>query len=234
MGSIHAIRFPGETEEYRQARDELLQAELDLRRRTEETAALRRQLPLGGEVPQDYLFEEGSADLEDRETVTTVRLSQLFAPDKDTLLLYNFMYGPHMEQPCPMCTSLIDGLNGNAEHVRQRASFAVVARSPIQRLRDFARERGWSNLRLLSSANNTFNRDYHGEDSEGGQNPVLHVFVRRDGRIHHFYSSELLWAPGEPGQDSRHVDPFWPLWNLLDVTPEGRGTDWYPQLRYEG
>ncbi|MGZ8830565.1 MAG: DUF899 family protein, partial [Thermoanaerobaculia bacterium] len=94
------------------------------------------------------------------------------------------------------------------------------------------RERGWRNLRLLSSANNTYNRDYHAENEKGGQMPVLNVFVRRDGRIHHFYGTELLYVPPEPGQDGRHVDMIWPLWNLFDVTPEGRGETWQPRLKY--
>lgn len=233
MSSIHSIRFPHESDDYREARNELLRAELDLRRRLEEVAALRRRLPLGGEVPEDYVFEEGPANLDDRAPVTQVRLSELFEPGRDSLLLYSYMYSPDMEQPCPMCTSLIDSWNGASEHVRQRAGFAIVAKSPVLRLREVARERGWRNLRLLSSAPGTFHRDYHGEDPQGGQNPVLHVFVRRDGRIYHSYSTELVWAPPEAGQNQRHVDLFWPLWNLLDLTPEGRGEDFYPQLRYD-
>jgi predicted dithiol-disulfide oxidoreductase (DUF899 family) len=224
------IRFPCESEEYRAAREELLAAELDLRRRTEEVAALRRKLPLGGAVREDYEFDE--VDLESRAP-RTVRLSQLFAPAYDTLIVYSYMFGPDMEAPCPMCTSILDALDGSAPHVRQRAGFAVVAKSPVERLREFANSRGWRHLRLLSSANNTFNRDYHAETEEGDQNPLLHAFVRREGKVYHSYTTETLWAPTEDGQDPRHVDSVWPLWNLLDLTPEGRGDDWYPQLRYE-
>lgn len=233
MGPMHSVRFPGESESYRRARDELLRAELDLRRRLEDVAALRRRLPVGGEVPQDYVFEEGAAALDDRETVRPVRLSGLFEPGKDSLILYSFMYGPNMPKPCPMCTSLLDGLNGTALHARQRVNFAVVARSPIDRIRQFARERGWRNLRLLSSAKNTFHRDYHGETPEGDQSPAINVFVRRGGKVHHFYGVEALFVPPEPGQDPRHVDLLWPLWNLFDLTPDGRGADWYPELAYD-
>jgi len=228
MATIHAKRFPGESEQYRQARDELLRAELDLRRRVEEVAALRRRLPRGGTLPQDYAFEEGGSDLDDRDTVRTVRLSELFA-DKDVLLLYNFMFGPKMEKPCPMCSSFIDGLNANARHLEQRIALAVVARSPIARIREFARPRGWRRLRLLSSAKNDYNRDYHGEEPDGAQNPMLNVFVRRDGETRHFWASEALFGPSEPGQNQRHLDMMWSLWNLLDVTPWGRG-EWYPGL----
>ena len=141
MPTTHTIRFPGEADTYRRAREELLDAELDLRRQVERVAALRRRLPLGGKVPQDYLFEEGGADIDDLEAVRTVRLSELFEPGKDTLILYSFMYGPKMAKACPMCTSLIDSFDGASRHVRQRANFAIVARSPIRRIREFARER---------------------------------------------------------------------------------------------
>jgi predicted dithiol-disulfide oxidoreductase (DUF899 family) len=98
--------------------------------------------------------------------------------------------------------------------------------------RTFARERGWNRLRLLSSAGNNYNCDYYGENSEGGQQPSLNVFVRRNGKIHHFFHSELLLVPSEREQNQRHVDMIWPLWNLLNFTPEGRGSDWYPSLSY--
>jgi predicted dithiol-disulfide oxidoreductase (DUF899 family) len=158
-------------------------------------------------------------------------LSELFG-DKDTLVLYSFMYGPAMPQACPMCTSMLDGLTGQAQHVNQRVSLAVVAKSPLERIRAYARERGWTGLRLLSSAGSTYNRDYFGEGPDGSQWPSLNVFVRRNGKIYHFYHTELLFAQAEPGQNNRHVDSIWPLWNVLDFTPEGRGTDWYPRLSY--
>ncbi|MGA3040427.1 MAG: DUF899 family protein [Bryobacteraceae bacterium] len=227
-----SARFPGESASYRMARDELLAAERDLRRQVEQVAELRRKLPPGGELKEDYAFEEGAADLADTATATSVRLSELFRSGLDTLALYNFMYGPAMQQACPMCTSFLDSLNGTAPHAAQRMNLAVVAKSPIGRIRDFARARVWHNLRLLSSAGNTYNRDYHGETAEGGQTPMLSLFVRRGGRIYHWYSTELVFAPADPGQNQRHIDMMWPLWNLLDFTPEGRGADWYPRLSY--
>jgi predicted dithiol-disulfide oxidoreductase (DUF899 family) len=229
---IHDHRFPGESDAYRSARNELLQAEINLRRNIEEVAALRRKLPLGGKIPQDYVFDEGSPDINNSASTHQTRLSELFAPRKDTLALYNYMYGPAMAEPCVSCTSILDGLNGTAPHISQRVNFAVVAKSPIARIRTVARERSWRNLRLLSSANNTYNQDYFGEDAKGDQRPSLNIFVRRDGAIHHFFQSELMFAPRGPGEDPRHVDMIWPLWNFFDYTPEGRGKDWYPKLSY--
>jgi predicted dithiol-disulfide oxidoreductase (DUF899 family) len=231
LKSMHGKRFPGEGAEYRAARDRLLREEMELRRSVEAVAALRRHLPPGGPVSQDYLFEEGSPDLEN-QTVRQVRMSELFRSGSTSLVVYSFMYGPKMEVPCPMCASILDGLNGSAPHVVQRANLVVVAKSPIHRIRAFARGRGWRNLRLLSSADNSYNRDYHGEDEKGAQWPMLNVFVKRDGVVRHFWASELLFAPSDPGQNPRHVDLIWPLWNLLDFTPEGRGKDWYPKLSY--
>jgi predicted dithiol-disulfide oxidoreductase (DUF899 family) len=230
--SLHSNRFPGESAAYREARNQLLQAELTLRKNIEEVASLRRKLPLGGEIPEDYVFDEGSHNLEDSATVRKTRIPELFQPGKDTLAIYNFMYGPKMKAACPACTSILDGLNGAAPHATQRINLAVVARNPLEKIRSHARSRGWHNLRLLSSASNTYHRDYHGETNEGDQEPGLNVFVRRDGKIHHSYYTELRFVPPEPGQDHRAVDLLWPLWHLFDFTPEGRGTNWHPKLTY--
>src|SRR6266851_4150085 len=148
-GSLHPMRFPGESDKYRDARDELLEAEIDLRRRSEEVAAQRRRLPLGGLLAEDYVFEEGPRDLRAPESVKQVRFSQLFEPGKDTLVVYSFMYGPQMEKPCPMCTSMLDGLDGQAPHITQRVNLVVAAKSPIRRIREHARERGWTRFRLV-------------------------------------------------------------------------------------
>jgi predicted dithiol-disulfide oxidoreductase (DUF899 family) len=225
--SMHDVRFPGESDEYRAARNRLLEAEADLRKQTEQVAALRRNLPGGGLLKEDYLFDEAGPG-----AVGRVKLSELFRDGKDTLILYSFMYGPDMQQACPSCTSILDGLNGVMPHALQRTNIAVVARSPVERISSLARERGWSGLRLLSSANNNYNADYHGETAEGKQMPALNVFMRRDGAIRHFYCTELLFVTPEPRQDARHVDTIWPLWNLFDFTPEGRGIDWRPALAY--
>jgi predicted dithiol-disulfide oxidoreductase (DUF899 family) len=221
--------YPNESPEYRVARDELLEAESGLRAQVEAVAALRRTLPLGGEAKQDYAFDELATDGSPRK----VALSELFAPGKDSLLIYGFMFGPEMERPCPMCTSFLDSLDGAAPHIRQRINLAVSARSPIERVAEFGASRGWSNLRLLSSANNSFQHDYLAEGDDGSQWPMANVFVRRGGAIHHFWGTELLFRDFPTG-NSRHVDMLWPLWNALDTTPEGRGSDWYPGLDYDG
>jgi predicted dithiol-disulfide oxidoreductase (DUF899 family) len=221
---IDATRFPGESAKYRAARDKLLQREIALRRAIESVAAERRKLPLGGALPEDYVFDG---------TDGPVKFSDLFAPGKETLIAYSFMFGPEMTAACSSCTSMLDSLDGAAPHVSQRVNLAVIARSPIDRITAFARERGWRHLRLLSSASNTYNHDYHGENDKGAQMPMMNVFVRRDGKIHHTWGSELLYIPSDPGQNARHVDIIWPLWNLFDVTPDGRGATWYPKLRYE-
>lgn len=226
MPAIHDVRFPNESVEYRAARDRLLEAEIALRRQSEAVAAQRRALPPGGRVPEDYVFEEG-------EDARPVRMSELFA-GKSALLLYSYMYGPAMATPCPACTSILDALDGEAPHIAQRVAFAVVARSPIARLRAFARERQWRRLRLLSSANNGYQRDYHGEDEKGAQLPILNAFLRApDGAIRHAYATELWLAPSDRGQGPRHVDAIWPLWGMLDFSPEGRGADTHPKLSYD-
>ena len=222
--SPHGVRFPNESDEYRVARNELLQAELELRERIEAVAALRRRLPRGGRVKEDYLFAElvGGAR---RPT----RLSELFASDKPSLVVYSFMYGPDAEHPCPMCTCFLDGLDRYALHLTQRVNLAVVAKSPIERIQAWAAERGWTRLRLLSSSGNTYNADYFAEDPEGGQMPACNVFTRTDDGIFHFSAAEVLYAPvkGHP----RHVDLLWPIWSFFDLTPEGRG-NWMPKLSY--
>lgn len=230
-GALYKERFPGESKAYRAARNGLLKAEWELRRKVEAVAALRRKLPPGGPVPEDYEFEEGAADIDDTETVRRVRLSELFQRDA-SLVVYSYMYSPAMAKACPMCTSMLDSLDRTVPHAGQRINVVVVAKSPIQRIRAIARERGWRNLRLLSSAGNSYNRDYRGENEKGAQLPTLNVFTRKGGKVHHAYCTELLFAPSDPGQNGRHVDVIWPLWNLFDYTPEGRGTDWYPKLAY--
>ncbi|MFL5592495.1 MAG: DUF899 family protein [Ktedonobacteraceae bacterium] len=225
-----SISFPGESPEYRAARDRLLQQEVELRRVTEAVAAARRTLPPSGVVPQDYVFQQAGPD----GTPTDVRFSELFVPGKDTLAVYSFMFPRALddERPCPSCTSFLDAFDGAALHITQRVNLAVVAKAELSRILAHAQARGWRRLRLLSSAGNTYNRDYFGENAEGAQMPMLNVF-RRDGEvIRHFWGSELLYVPPDPGQDPRHTDSIDPQWNLFDFTPEGRGTDWYPELSY--
>ena len=219
--TLHQARFPGESAEYRSARDRLLEAEIALRRQVEAVAAQRRALPPGGRVPRDYVFQ-GEAG--------PVKLSELFG-EKAVLMLYGFMLGPEMERACPSCTSIVDALDGEMRHVRQKVAIAVAARSPLPRLLAHARDRGWRDTQLLSSDGDSFHRDYHAEDAQGRQRPILNVFQRQGGEIRHVWATELAFAPPEPGQDPRHVDLIWPLWGLLDLSPEGRG-GFRPKLEY--
>jgi predicted dithiol-disulfide oxidoreductase (DUF899 family) len=216
-------RYPNESAEYRVARKELLAAEIELRRHIEQVAEQRRALPLGGEVKEDYLFtgEQGP-----------VHLSEMFGKHQ-TLVIYNYMFGPQRKRPCPMCTSLLGAWDGEAVDIDQRIGFAIVAKSPIERLIAFKKERGWRHLKLYSSAGNTYNRDYHAENPESDDDPALNVFVRRNGKIHHSWGGEMTGATADPGQDPRGAPDLMPIWTILDMTPEGRGTDWYPQLSYE-
>ena len=229
MAWQHEHRFPGESEAYRTARDRLLREERALRRKTEEVAALRRALPTGGALKEDYVFTESAAGASDPQAVTGTPLSALFAPGLDTLAIYSFMYPPGGDA-CPMCAAFLDGLDGNARHIGRRVNLAVVAKAPIGAVRAFAASRGWTDLRLLSSGGTGYNADYLGEGPDGRQWPMVNVFRRTAGGIRHFYASELFLVAPEEGQHPRHVDALWPLWNVLDLTPEGRGGDWWPGL----
>jgi predicted dithiol-disulfide oxidoreductase (DUF899 family) len=240
------ITFPNESAEYRQARDRLLTREIALRRAMEAVAVMRRALPPGGAVPEDYIFQGADPD----GAPTDIRLSELFAPGRDSLAIYNFMFprDPHddspgadhgqtallplHESPCPSCTAMIDQLDGAAEHVSQRMNLVVVAKAPLARVLTFAEERGWNRIRLLSSEHNSFKHDYHAETEEGHQRPMLTVFHRDGDIIRHFWSSELFYAPADPGQDPRHVGTIEPLFNLFDLTREGRPSDWEERLSY--
>ncbi|MGX0966062.1 putative dithiol-disulfide oxidoreductase (DUF899 family) [Bradyrhizobium japonicum] len=233
MGHFHDKQFPGETDVYRQARDRLIGAEIALRRQVEEVARLRRSLPPGGKLKEDYVFDEGGVDRDDRTALRRTRLSELFERDQKSLVIYGFMFAPGAKTPCPMCTSFLDSLNGAAPHIRQRAALAVVAKTSIEQLRDLGRDRQWSNLRLLSSQNNSFNSDYHAQRSDRDQTPILQVFERGSDGIRHAYSTELQFVDPDPGQNHRHLDLMWPLWNVFDLVREGRGTEWFPSLSYE-
>jgi len=181
-----------------------------------------------------------------------VKFSELFAPGKDTLVIYSFMFPrysgdtrpgpttgetarlPVNETPCPSCTSILDSLDGAAVHLAQPLNLVVVAKSDPARIRDFARDRGWRRLRLLSSRNNSYNRDYHAESPDGEQAPILNVFTRAGDAFRHRWATELMFAPREEGEDPRHVDSIWPIWNVLDMTPDGRGSGSdIPAMQYE-
>lgn len=217
-----ARRFPGESAQYRSARNALLAEEIELRRHIERVAAQRRALPPGGEVPEDYRFDGEHGQL---------TLSQMFG-EHDTLVTYNWMFGPRRERPCPMCTSLLGSLDGEMPDILQRVAFAVIARSPIERMVAFKHERGWRHLRLYSSGGNSFNRDYADEAPDAGDNASFNVFTRKGGVLRHFYGDEMGPETADPGQDPRGAPDAMPIWTILDLTPDGRAPDWYPKLEY--
>jgi predicted dithiol-disulfide oxidoreductase (DUF899 family) len=216
------IRFPNESEAYRRAREALLAEEIELRRHIEQVAEQRRALPPGGKVVKDYRFEGQHGP---------VGFADLFG-DKQTLVIYNYMFGPERERPCPMCTSLLSSWDGETPDIQQRIALAVIARSPIARLVAFRNERGWRHLKLYSDVTGEFSRDYHALTSAGGDDAAYNVFTRRDGTIRHFWGGEMGFDSADPGQDPRGAPDLMPIWTILDTTPEGRGGDWYPKLDY--
>ncbi len=221
LAAKNPIRHPNESEEYRRARQDLLVEEIELRRQAERVASLRRDLPPGGEVPREYHFtDEGGAD---------VSLEDLFG-DHDTLVIYSYMFGPQREEPCPMCTSLMGGFDHKIADIRQRVAIAFTARSPIERLIEAKKARGWTDLPVYSDQQGDYTRDY--VSAEDADMPAYNVFTRQDGVIRHFWSEEVGGDMADPDQDPRGAVEMDPLWLLLDTVPEGRGTDWRPQLRY--
>ena len=244
-----SVEFPNESAEYRTARERLLEEEIGLRRAMEAVAVARRALPQGGLVPEDYVFDAARAD----GTQYKVKLSELFAPGKDSLAIYNFMF-PRMPQdkrpkptegvtaqleqydgPCASCTALLDSLEGAAKHMEAGGlNFAVAAKAPIERVMAFAKDRGWRDLRLISAAGNSFKRDYLAESLDGTQLPMMTVFHREsDGSIRHFWSSEMMFAGSDPGQDPRQTGTLDLIWNVFDLTKMGRPTDWDEQFNYD-
>jgi predicted dithiol-disulfide oxidoreductase (DUF899 family) len=242
MGSDFArMAFPNESKAYREARNALLDAEIALRRQTESVAQMRRALPPGGEVPEDFVFEWIGAHSRPEK----VKLSELFG-EHSTLLLYSYMFGPERDIPCPGCTHLLDCIEGAARHVPRRAALYVAARSPIARLAAWAQARGWNHIQLLSTAGSEYSAYYYGntasltpamreqrgyKEDENWDEPMLNVFHKNGKAIRHFWGSELVFAPEDNGQNHRGLDFMDPVWGLLDTTPEGRG-DFFPSVNY--
>ncbi|WJR76075.1 DUF899 family protein [Bradyrhizobium sp. NP1] len=220
LAGASTVRYPNESTEYRRARQALLAEEIELRRHIERVAAMRRALPPGGAVAGNYVFEgeEGK-----------VAFADLFG-DKATLVIYSYMFGPQREKPCPMCTSFMSTWEAKLPDVAQRIAFVFVARSPIARLVEAKKARGWTRMKVYSDFAGDYTRAY--VSREDADVPGYNVFTRRDGAIRHFWGGEMGMATADPGQDPRGAPDFDPLWTVLDTTPEGRGTDWYPKLNY--
>jgi predicted dithiol-disulfide oxidoreductase (DUF899 family) len=221
LAATNQAQYPNESAEYRAARNALLSEEIELRRHIERVADQRRALPPGGQLAKDFelVSESGSTSL-----------SSLFG-EKDTLMVYSMMYGPQRKAPCPSCTSFLTAWNGIAVNLRERIAIVVTARSRIERLMEYRRQRGFGNLPFASDLSGEYTRTYVNPDD--ADVPGFSVFTRRDGVVRHFYSGEMSGAMADPGQDPRGSPDLDPLWLMLDLTPEGRGTDWYPKLEYE-
>ncbi len=211
------LRYPNESREYRDARDRLFKEEQELVDKVKSVAARRRDLPLGGALKEDYIFQWAN----DGKVGKRVKFSELFT-DKDTLLLYSFMFGPNWDKPCPSCTSLIDGFDRTSYQVTRNAAFVVIAKAPAERINAWAKERGWSQIALVSGSDSPYQADYKCQgDSDDMQLPVMHVFRRQERRIFHFWGTE--WSVNPLSVDPlNHLDTVWPYWNLMDFTPEGR------------
>lgn len=222
LAAKNETRFPNESAEYRRARTALLAEEIELRRHLERVAAQRRALPPGGEVKKNYKFQGEQAP---------VTFADLFG-DKQTLVVYSYMFGPQRERPCPMCTSLLSSWDGEAQDIEQNVALAVIAQSPIEKLVAFKKERGWRNLKLYSDTSREYSKDYFANTPEYDDTAAFNVFTRRDGTIRHFYGGEMGFETADPGQDPRGAPDLMPLWTVLDATPEGRKADWYPSLEY--
>jgi predicted dithiol-disulfide oxidoreductase (DUF899 family) len=202
-------RYPNESREYREARESLLKEEQELVAKVKSVAAKRRQLPRGGQLKEDYVFQWASEGRVGQQ----VKFSELFG-DKHTLLLYSFMYGPNWDNPCPSCTSLMDGFDRTWYQVSRDAAFTAIAKAPAEKINAWAKRRGWSQIPLLSGFESRYQADYKCQgESDDMQLPVMHVFSRQDGKIFHFWGTESTM---------NHVDTVWPYWNLMDFTPEGR------------
>jgi predicted dithiol-disulfide oxidoreductase (DUF899 family) len=220
LARSNKIRFPNESAEYRKARQNLLIEEIELRRDIERVAELRRALPPGGEVTKNYAFEGENGK---------VSFADLFG-DKATLAVYSYMFGPQRQAPCPSCTSFMSTWEHKLPDIEQRIAFVFTARSPIARLIEAKKARGWTRHKIFSDMSGDYTRDY--VSAADADMPGYSVFTRRDGTIRHFWSGEMSGGMADPGQDPRGAPELDVLWTVLDTAPEGRGTDWYPKLQY--
>ena len=226
--AVNLARFrkrplPGESEAYTTARKALLAEEIEVRRHLTRLAEQRRALPEGPVVSKDYRFRnENGAD---------VGLGDLFGAH-DTLVTYFWMYGPTRARPCPMCTNWLGAVNGNAADIKQRVALKIFSRSPVERQKAFALERGWRDLDFVQTLGDAYAADHAGLDDDGSEWPIFAVFHKSAGTVRYFYVAEMPSEAADPGQDPRGAVDIAALWNILDMTPGGRGESWYPSLSY--
>ena len=215
--------FPGESDAYRKARQALLKEEIEFRRQMTRLVEQRRALPEGPEIMKDYRFKDANGE--------ELSLIDLFR-DKDTLVTYFWMYGPQRARPCPMCTNWLGSVNGNAADIGQRVALKILGRSPVERQLAFAQERGWRDLDFVQTVGDDYANGLGLIDKDGSESPALVVFKRDGDKVRLFWASEMTSEMADPGQDPRDAPDIAALWSVLDLTPGGRGTDWYPKLTY--
>jgi len=215
--------FPGESAEYRKAREALLAEEIEVRRHLTRVSEQRQALPPGPVIKNTYRFKD--------ENAFEVGLRDLFG-DKDTLVTYFWMFGPQRERPCPMCTNWLGAVNGNATDIKQRVALKILGRSSVDRQFQFAQERGWRNLNFVQTIGDDYANDLGLLNEDGSENPAIVVYRRDGDTVRLFWSSEMRREMADPGQDPRDAPDIASLWSILDLTPGGRGTNWYPKLNY--
>jgi len=215
--------FPDESAAYTDARKKLLAEEIEFRRHMTRLCEQRRALPPGPVIRTNYRFKRADG--------SEVGLRELFGKH-DTLITYFWMFGPQRDRPCPMCTNWLGGVNGNAVDIEQRAALKVIGRSPVERQRAFAAERGWQHLDFVQSVGDAYAKDLGILDDEGNELAAIVVYQRKGDEVRLFYAAEMPFEAADPGQDPRTAPDIAPLWSLLDLTPEGRPADWYPKLSY--
>ena len=223
LSSLARSPFPGESAEYREARRKLLAEEIEFRRHMTRLTDQRRALPPGPVIEKDYRFRDANG--------TDAGLLDLFG-DHDTLVTYFWMYGPQRARPCPMCTNWLGSVNGNGMDISQRVSLKILGRSSVERQMAFAAERGWQHLDFVQTTGDDYATDLGLINEDGSENPALVVFKRDGDQVRLFWSSAMTRDMADPGQDPRDAPDIASLWSILDLTPEGRGEDWYPKLSY--
>ena len=223
LAAARKTKFANESKKYAEARTALLAEEIEARRHLTRLAQQRRDLPVGPKLKKDYRFKDSNGE--------DVGLADLFG-EHETLVTYFWMYGPERERPCPMCTNFLGGANGNAADVKQRAAFKILGRSSVERQKAFALERGWRDLEFVQTIGDDYARDLGLLDEQGFEYPGFTVYCKDGDKVRVFYNAEMPAEAADPGDDPRGAVDIAPLWNILDMTPEGRGTDWYPKLAY--
>jgi predicted dithiol-disulfide oxidoreductase (DUF899 family) len=215
--------FAGESPEYRKAREALVAEEIEFRRRMTRLTEQRRSLPPGPVIEKDYRFKDANG--------SESGLLDLFGRH-DALVTYFWMFGPQRERPCPMCTNWLGAVNGNAADIKQRVALKVLGRSPVPRQLAFAQERGWRDLDFVQTIGDDYAKDIGSLKSDGAEWAAITVFRRDGDKVRLFWAAEMTADMADPGEDPRLAPDVASLWSILDLTPDGRGTDWYPKLSY--